>query len=150
MGMSQATDVVIMGCSAGGLGVYLGIDEIADMIYDRAREVNNTEIQVRGLTTSGVFMDFNANVTLSKEDMRFKNNRDNAMVNGKLNYGLGMREVFERFNIEVGANQACIEYAKKKNENPIRSSRVQIPSDCIFATNLGPFIRTPVFTMQVK
>lgn len=33
-GMRNATDVVISGCSAGGLAVYLGIDAMADIIHE--------------------------------------------------------------------------------------------------------------------
>ena len=48
-GMNHATDVVIAGCSAGGLAVLLNIDRIRLLLPASAR--------VRGLSDAGFFID---------------------------------------------------------------------------------------------
>ena len=52
-GMSSAEEVVISGCSAGGLAIYLGLDAISNMINSA-----NASIAVRGMSDSGFFMDY--------------------------------------------------------------------------------------------
>jgi hypothetical protein len=50
-GLLEASDVVVAGCSAGGLSVYLHVDEVA------ARFTGRAGARVRGLADSGFFVD---------------------------------------------------------------------------------------------
>ena len=52
-GLADATDIVVSGCSAGGLATYLHVDEYAER-YDAARVV--------GMPDSGFFLDWDDTV----------------------------------------------------------------------------------------
>ena len=56
-GLASATEVIIGGCSAGGLTIYLNIDYLAGLI----REAAGSSVKIRGLADAGFFLDhFNA------------------------------------------------------------------------------------------
>jgi len=74
----QATDVVISGCSAGGLATYLHLDWWREHIIHRTKVV--------GLPDSGFFLDFE----------------------GPPQYASKMRWVFAQQNSTAGLNQRCI------------------------------------------
>lgn len=127
LGMINATEVVINGCSAGALAIFLGLDQMVNIIHEA-----NSSIEVRGFQNSGFFVEYSSNELLSNS-MR---GRDDAVVNGSLNYALGMRSLFSFANMSAGANPSCLSKAKE-------------PSDCVFAAYLSPYIKTPVFHAQV-
>mmetsp|Transcript_25911 Transcript_25911/g.28815 ORF Transcript_25911/g.28815 Transcript_25911/m.28815 type:complete len:381 (+) Transcript_25911:19-1161(+) len=77
-GLDKATDVVISGCSAGGLATYFHVDWWAENLPKMAK--------VRGLPDSGFFLDFE----------------------GPPKYHSGMQWVFKAMNSTSGVNQACI------------------------------------------
>lgn len=58
--MRTATEVVISGCSAGGLAVFLGLDQMAKIIQASAKKFNNHHVTVRGLADGGFFADFSS------------------------------------------------------------------------------------------
>eukprot|EP01035_Chromulina_nebulosa_P019243 gene19243-25094_t len=98
--MKYATDVIISGCSAGGLGIYLGLDHMADMIHDV-----NPLIKIRGLSDSGFF----PNYTGTTNFIRRKNiNADEAIVNGVLDYATVMTRVYSFTNMSAGAHYDCV------------------------------------------
>jgi hypothetical protein len=82
--MRNAREVVIMGCSAGGLGIYLGLDQMRDIILQA-----NSSIQVRGASDSGLFLDYTG-------DSQFRTPRKGmtafeATVNGILDFSTSMK-----------------------------------------------------------
>jgi len=57
-GLRDASDVVISGCSAGGLATYLHVDKWADKLR---KESTNPDLHVVGMPDSGWFLDRNSN-----------------------------------------------------------------------------------------
>lgn len=80
-GLASATEVVISGCSAGGLATYLHVDWWAAHFH--------SSVKVRGLPDSGFFLDYN------------------SPGNGP-KYGTSLRWVFTAMNCSAGVNQDCI------------------------------------------
>lgn len=123
-GMRQATEILISGCSAGGLGVLLGLDNMASMIKSF-----NSSIIVKGLVDSAYFMDHKG----------WKQNPEkgyDAVINGELDYSIGMKNVFHFMNISAGVPHKCLLHHKNN------------PAKCIFAENILPTIQTPLFAIQ--
>lgn len=81
-GMDIATDVVISGCSAGGLTAILHVDYLKKNFFADAKVV--------ALPDSGFFIDF-------------------IGTNG-INYQKDMKWTFENMKCEVGVNQKCVEF----------------------------------------
>jgi len=78
-GLDMATDVVISGCSAGGLATYLHVDQWRAVIPPTARVV--------GMPDSGFFLDYET----------------------QMGYASGMQWVFEQQNATSGVDSDCIE-----------------------------------------
>jgi hypothetical protein len=135
-GMKNAAEIVISGCSAGGLGIYLGLDHISSIIKGA-----NPTARVRGLSDSGFFLDHTGDKDFSKP--RTGMTKYEAHINGVLDYATIMRQVYNFMNISAGANRRCV---MKERENTIAGDS----SNCIFAQNLAPHIRTPLFAVQPK
>lgn len=189
-GMNSAAEIVIAGCSAGGLGVYLGIDQIANIIHNVS-----SKIIVRGLVDSGYFMEYSSDYPT--EVTHHSYGKDESVVDGLMDYARGMRNVFDFANIMPGTHPACIaahthslvksttpttskgsgsktnskRNSKGKNTSPTNNSSSNIviktvaktfsttkygvpaagtASDCIFAANVVPYIKTPLFSLQVE
>ena len=125
-GMKYASDVAISGCSAGGLGIYLGIDQMTSIIHSV-----NSSIQVKAISDSGFFSDYS-----SDEKWMSENKYPEALIGNRMDFSQSMRHVFSFANVSAGANPQCI----------LKSSS---PSSCIFAENLAKHITTPLFALQV-
>jgi hypothetical protein len=82
----NATEVVISGCSAGGLATILHTDHWRDRIVN-ASEQNGTAVSVVGMPDSGFFIEYD------DFDKRFET---------------GLRSVFNEFNVSATANAACM------------------------------------------
>jgi len=82
-GLAASTDVVISGCSAGGLATYLHVDNWADRLAAAAPTA-----KVRGMPDSGFFLD--------------------SMYGRAVHYHDMMQSIFYVFNSTSGVNQACI------------------------------------------
>jgi len=147
LGMKDATDVVISGCSAGGLAVYLGIDQMTNLIHT----VNPTA-KVRGLAISGYFPDYH------NPDNQAVMNYNLLEYPGK-SYRYAMEETFEWMNISAGTHPDCV-YAYTHNHHkkslPVNNSNITnaaavgvASSACFFAGHVAPFIQTPIFSIQV-
>eukprot|EP01127_Copromyxa_protea_P000669 TRINITY_DN10572_c0_g1_i1.p1 TRINITY_DN10572_c0_g1~~TRINITY_DN10572_c0_g1_i1.p1 ORF type:complete len:364 (+),score=65.55 TRINITY_DN10572_c0_g1_i1:74-1093(+) len=78
----NATEVVISGCSAGGLATYLHVDWWASHF--------SSSVKVRGLPDSGFFLDYNSPLANVPQ------------------YGTNLRWVFKEMNCTFGVNQDCI------------------------------------------
>lgn len=82
LGLAQATDVVISGCSAGGLSTYLHMDEWAAAIH-----AVSPSAKVVAMPDSGFFLDYNATEGAG--------------------YGASLRWVHDRMNGTHGVPAAC-------------------------------------------
>ena len=133
-GMAIAAEVVISGCSAGGLGIYLGLDHIASLIKSA-----NANARIRGLSDSGFFLDHTGDASFSKP--RPGMTKYEAHVNGILDYATTMKRIYEFMNVSAGTNKRCVMKEKTSTGES---------SNCIFAQNLAPHIRTPLFAVQPK
>jgi len=89
--LNVATEVVISGCSAGGLATYLHLDWWA-------QHLNHAKV-VKGLPDSGFFLDY-----------------DSTLPKGP-KYGSNMRWVFWAMNASSGVDQDCIAANKGKEDN---------------------------------
>jgi len=91
-GLGQATEVVVGGCSAGGIATFLHLDWWRSMLPSNAKVV--------GLPDSGFLPDYNA-------------------PNGGPNFATQMRTVYHQMNSSSGVNQDCIAaYAPKGDTSP--------------------------------
>lgn len=128
-GMSKASEVLISGCSAGALGIYLGIDHITKLI----KSVNSTII-VKGYADSGYFMNYSSSSIITNN---YQLSYDAIHpIHKNLDYNYGMKNIFQWMNITSGANQKCIKNNMNQREN------------CIFSYFLLPHITTPLFITQ--
>lgn len=150
--MAMATEVVLSGFSAGALGVLLGIDQVAHQIHALAAQRGNFNVTVRGLVDSGFFLEYNSD-SPAEVTHRAQAAHDEAVttrtiaINGNKNmdYAKAMRDVFTFMNISAGANAACLQAAHRAANS---SHGFDSKSDCIFAANLIPHIKTPIFLIQ--
>lgn len=145
LGMKDAEEIVISGCSAGGLGIYLGIDEISDIIR---QDITNSSVKIRGMADSGFFLDYtsDSNYRIKKQS----DDRGEAIIDGIMNYGTAMRNVFTFMNVSSGANKGCVNYYKTKGNKDNKDNKHRPEASCMFAQNLVPFIKTPIFAVQPR
>lgn len=127
-GMSSATEIVISGCSAGGLGIYLGIDQMADIVHTKAPQA-----KLRAMSDSGFFPDYT-----SDEHWQSENEYPEALINNVMDYSQSMKNVFHFTNMSAGAHPACIQH------------NTEHPELCVFAEYLTPHINTPLFALQPR
>jgi Pectinacetylesterase len=137
--MSQASEVVLSGCSAGGLGIYLGVDQMTAMI-----KKSNKNIRVSALSDSGFFLDHTGDNVFSKP--RKGMTAFEAIIDGVLDYSTTMKNVYRFMNLSAGANPLCVA-AEMAKDSSIKSPRDTV--GCMFAQNLVQHIQTPLFAVQV-
>eukprot|EP00975_Prorocentrum_lima_P046026 9626323-Prorocentrum_lima.AAC.1 len=73
-----------MGCSAGALGVYLGIDQMTSIIHQEG----HPSILVRGLAVSGFFLSYTSSLIVNEKNYHlFDMSKDDGVVhiNGSSN-----------------------------------------------------------------
>lgn len=128
LGMNVASEIAICGCSAGGLAIYLGVDQMAQQIKE-----SNPMAIVRAISFSGFFLDYSSKIPTNPT-------KDDGVWNGNLDYANAMRNNFNWMNISSGANPSCLSHSQRKSHDP---------SQCIFARYLAPHITTPIFSIQV-
>jgi len=140
--MTSASEIVITGCSAGALGVYLGIDQMVGLIYSKgsnsSTSKNRAHLAIHAIADSGFFLEFTS--SFKSRTTHYPFGRDEAVnkKTGFMDYANAMRDVFQFTNMSSGANSKCL---KTHNHSP---------SDCVFAANLLPHIKTPIFLLQPK
>ena len=76
-GMMKATDIIVGGCSSGGLAVFLNIDFISEYIVEKT---GNSKINIMGLADSGFFYNYEAQANFS-DAMRYLYNSQNMTIN---------------------------------------------------------------------
>lgn len=117
-GLSSATDLVVSGCSAGGLATYLHADHWASRVP--------RSVKVAALPDSGFFLDEQF-ISASVADTTTPGN-----------YHDGLVWVFHQMNSTSGVNDACIEAHARSGDTEL----------CIFAEHTAPHIKTPTFPLQ--
>ena len=152
--MSTATEVVIGGCSAGGLGIFMGLDQMADIVTANAKEAGNEYVKVRGLSDSGFFMEhtssYRAKIThnsYGKDDAVTANSVRHNRGQYFMDYASCMRDLFNYMNLTAGVTQDCIEAQRRlvSQGTVSNTSSFGIESNCVFAAHLVPHIKTPLF-----
>ena len=117
-GMQQATDVIVSGCSAGGLATFLHCDHWAAAIADATRASSKGPAKVACMPDSGFFLD---------EDRSPQ-------------YHSKMRNVYSfQESSAAGLNAACVDAHKGDAGGAWK---------CIFAQWSSQHIQTPTFPMQ--
>lgn len=163
--MSTASEVVIGGCSAGALGIFMGLDAMADIVRNTARQFSNNRVVVRGFADSGFFMEHTSNYRAKMTHHAY--GKDDAVTVNSIHYNQGknymdyatcMRDLFQFMNLSGGVNQGCIQTQqqkqKQKDQLPGRQATISgnlsfgVESNCVFAAHLAPHIKTPMFLLQ--
>jgi len=147
-GMQAAEEVLFSGCSAGALGLYMGIDDMADSVSShpavlahkaqvqaRSQTQPVPSIQFRGLADSGFFMNFNRT-----SDPDFKINRKMVQRAGLgAEFQLAIADTFALTNMAAGVPAPCLAYMRAAS----------LPAYyCAYGEYLVNFVRTPVFLKQ--
>eukprot|EP01041_Mallomonas_annulata_P012987 gene12987-27411_t len=141
-GMSTASEIVISGCSAGGLGVLMGIDEMADIIRSGSR---NSSVGIMGLVDSGFFPDFTNTLPFHYQLLDPKRRSSGWRHQPfPLDFSGKMRDLSVLMNLSSGVNHRCVQAYRHLDDGIGKGTR------CVFAQYLLPFIRTPVFLMQSR
>ena len=120
--LGHADEVVLAGCSAGGLSVMLHADRVADWIRQAATDLLRPKpenIEVRAYADSGFFL-------------------DESCGDGDQDYNARMRFLYDTHNARDGLNQRCVEHFAPTEEE----------YKCLFAENAIRFLETPVFVAQ--
>ena len=129
-GLAKATELVVGGCSAGGLATYLHTDQWCDALKARSPGAKCV-----GMPDSGFFLDF--------QDPRakpFTAGEGGALgATNKGNYHDGLKWVFELQNATSGVSADCI--AAFPEEEQYR---------CMFAEHSAVYQHTPFFPLQSK
>lgn len=125
-GLSSATDVVISGCSAGGLATFLHTDQWCDAL---------PKSKCVGMPDSGFFLDYQA-ADAPQQSRRLLNT-----IPG--NYHMGLKWCFDQFNATAGINPACI--AAHNTGGPATDDPAYL---CMFAEHSAAFTHTPMFPLQ--
>jgi len=129
-GLAKATELVVGGCSAGGLATYLHTDQWCDALKARSPGAKCV-----GMPDSGFFLDF--------QDPRakpFTAGEGGALgATNKGNYHDGLKWVFELQNATSGVSADCI--AAYPEEEQYR---------CMFAEHSAAHQHSPFFPLQSK
>jgi len=125
-GLTKATDLVVSGCSAGGLATYLHTDQWCDML-----KATNPDAKCVGLPDSGFFLDYqDPTVPCSPESPGLLG----QTING--DYHCGLKWTFTIQNATAGINQDCIAAHNGQEWK------------CMFAEHSAEHIHSPIFAMQ--
>lgn len=162
--MRAATHVVLAGCSAGGLALFLGIDRMAQLVH-----MANRRTIVRGLSDSGFFLNYTSHYRTPLTALA--GGKDEASVNGMLDYARTMRQVFRLMQMNRGTDVDCLNRHRSKastasvgasanasgasasgsdaEEGNVQALGLTEESKCVFAHQLAPHVQTPMFLLQV-
>merc|ERR1740117_108711 len=128
-GLKQATDLVVSGCSAGGLATYLHTDQWCDALKGKSPSAKCV-----GLPDSGFFLDYQDPQITCQPESADKSLKVGQTING--NYHCGLKWTFTIQNATAGINEDCV------------AKRVGEEWKCMFAEHSSEHIHTPVFAMQ--
>lgn len=134
--LGAATDVVVSGCSAGGLATFLHTDQWCDRLAVDAKALDKCV----GMPDSGFFLDYQDPLR-TKAEGRTTGGRLGNTVSG--DYHRGLKWVFDTMNTTSGINQDCI------NAHGVGGPTTDDPAYlCQFAEHTAPFTHTPLFPLQ--
>jgi len=128
-GLGRATDVVISGCSAGGLATFLHSDQWCDML-----KAANPSVKCVGLPDSGFFLDYQDPEVPCSPESGPKEHLLRDTING--NYHCGLKWTFTVQNATSGVHPDCV--AAHQGEE----------WKCMFAEHASEHVRTPLFALQ--
>jgi len=128
-GLHEATDLVVSGCSAGGLATYLHTDQWCDFL-----KATNPAAKCVGLPDSGFFLDYQDPTVACSPESSVKDGLLGQTING--DYHCGLKWTYTIQNATAGINQDCV--AAHKGQEWM----------CMFAEHSAEHIRSPVFAMQ--
>mmetsp|Transcript_8619 Transcript_8619/g.26759 ORF Transcript_8619/g.26759 Transcript_8619/m.26759 type:complete len:449 (-) Transcript_8619:23-1369(-) len=119
-GLDSATDVLLTGCSAGGLAVYLHCDEVAEMLHASERQLN-----YRCAPGSGFFLEHS--------------NAAHQPV-----YPDQMQQVYQMQNLSaLTVNRRCVQsFLTSHAHQPADAWK------CVFAAHTYPFVSWPTFSIN--
>jgi hypothetical protein len=123
-GLGSATDLVVAGCSAGGLSVYLHVDKWA-AAFPAAR--------VTGLADSGFFLNYDW-----QQRGAAGGGPGSARFPSNVTYPFRMYWMFEQLSGNTSALDSRCLGSQAEGSQWL----------CFFAENLAPLLRTPVFALQ--
>lgn len=124
-GLSEATDLIVSGCSAGGLATFLHTDQWCDMV---------PSAKCAGLPDSGFFLDYQDPGVACSPQSTYTKDRLGNTIDG--NYHCGLKWTYTIQNATAGIHQDCV--AAHKGEE----------WKCMFAEHAAEHIRSPIFAMQ--
>lgn len=125
--LSEATDVVISGCSAGGLATFLHTDQWCDAVSKV-----KPAAKCVGLPDSGFFLDYQQPGQPFVPPTRL-----GSTIPG--DYHRGLQWSYQIQNASSGINVDCVS-AHQSGEHDAWK--------CMFAEHVSPFIHSPVFALQ--
>ena len=130
-GLDNATDVIVSGCSAGGLATFLHTDQWCDAVKASSGG------KCAGLPDSGFFLDYqDPNVTCSPDSAFAASDLLGNTVAG--DYHCGLKWTYTIQNATAGINQDCVKAHTEANTE----------WQCMFAEHSSEHIRAPLFAMQ--
>ena len=123
-GMSDATEVLVSGGSAGGLSAYIHVDFIHSTILQHARSrrtdgMSEKRLKIRAAPVSGFFL-------------------NHRTLSGNASYEASMRGTFEMMNSTSGVNAACAAAHRVRGEE----------WRCIFANESWSYTTTATFPLN--
>ena len=141
--LAEASDIVISGCSAGGLAVLMGIDQMAKMIHESNKRAN-----VKALVDSGFFAEYSSGLTEfdNTEPSNVNTMKKMGMfdpinpLTHSLDYAYALKYVFKMMNMVNGINPDCLQDNREDNGG----------NKCMFGETVGKYVQTPMFILQSK
>lgn len=146
--LRTATEVVLVGQSAGGLGLLMGIDAVTRIITETARKYHNLKVHVRGLSDGGFFPNYSSAAVATSVGAWDAVTAKTTQLHGgakNLDYASCMRDLFEFMNLTNGVNRKCVRAERAK---PHDGTVFSAESNCVFAKNLVPHLHTPLFLLH--
>lgn len=125
-GMKEATDLMVSGCSAGGLATFLHADQWCDRLH-----ADKPSAKCAALPDSGFFID---NQDPSVKCAPWSPGLLGETING--NYHCGLKWTFWIQNATAGVDQKCI------------AAHPGQEWQCMFAEHAAEHIGTPLFALQ--
>jgi len=127
--LKKASDLIVSGCSAGGLATFLHTDQWCDML-----RAANPKAKCAGLPDSGFFLDYeDPTVTCSPPSM-YSEDRLGNTING--DYHCGLKWTYTVQNATAGINKDCV------------AAHAGEEWKCMFAEHSAEHVHTPLFAMQ--
>lgn len=141
-GLGAATDIVVSGCSAGGLATYLHTDQWCDTVW----EESDGRAKCVGMPDSGFFVNYKDAETETEEEMAEGPELEGGPAarvekERRLEHRLArshIRLLYEQQNATHGVNSHCLKDLQPTGDE----------WQCMYAETAAKYIRTPIFALQ--